>query len=203
MSESSSSSSLGDISSSSFSIAICCSKTSRCALTETYSPAAMEKDPASRPATPARIIYSGLASAPANPITRLKFESSPSLMPNTAARRPPPCAEICHRSVPAIDSCPDVFPSIASNVRLCALSSAGKPAASGWRIYPASSRASMLLMIGTTLCVPNRRAIQPSICTRAEGLCAGTAPPPDWISFAHRCACRSSFCASFSKIAAR
>ncbi len=57
---------------------------------ETYSPAAIENDPAIRPATPARRTAPADAWAPAMPRMRATFETRPSLIPKTAARAPPP-----------------------------------------------------------------------------------------------------------------
>ncbi len=55
-----------------------------------YSPAAIDKAPASRPATPAVTTLAAVAPAPATPMIRLALETSPSFTPNTAARRLPP-----------------------------------------------------------------------------------------------------------------
>ena len=63
---------------------------SRWAVIERYSPEAMEKEPATRPATPASRTMEPPGLAPAMPRTRDTFVTSPSLMPNTAARAPPP-----------------------------------------------------------------------------------------------------------------
>ncbi len=58
---------------------------------EMYSPAAIEKAPAIRPAMPARRTAPAEAWAPAMPRMRATLETRPSLTPNTAARAPPPC----------------------------------------------------------------------------------------------------------------
>lgn len=69
----------------------CCSRsmsafsTSVCELTETYSPAAMDKAPATSPAKVAKIIGSRVALAAATPIARLAVDKMPSLAPSTAA----------------------------------------------------------------------------------------------------------------------
>ena len=55
-----------------------------------YSPAAIEKPPASKPAIPASVTIVGSPEPPATPITMLKLEISPSFTPITAARRLPP-----------------------------------------------------------------------------------------------------------------
>src|SRR5437016_7176100 len=54
----------------------------------------MEEAPASRPAIPASRTNRGSAVAPAIPITRPKFESSPSLAPKTAGRPRKACGAI-------------------------------------------------------------------------------------------------------------
>src|SRR3954469_2377880 len=59
---------------------------SRCELTETYSPAAMDSAPATRPAMPAVRIAAAEAPEAATPRTRLAGETKPSLAPSTAAR---------------------------------------------------------------------------------------------------------------------
>ena len=67
------------------------SNISRCERIDTYSPAAIDSAPASRPATPRqRRSRPRSTPAPATPMIRLVFETSPSLTPNTAARRLPP-----------------------------------------------------------------------------------------------------------------
>src|SRR3954467_3308656 len=62
---------------------------SRCELTDTYSPAAIDRAPATRPAMPA--VITALVDAPeaATPNTRLAVETMPSLAPRTAARNQP------------------------------------------------------------------------------------------------------------------
>src|SRR5215217_8516909 len=62
------------------------SSASRCELTETYSPAAIDSAPAASPATPA--VTTALVDAPdaATPSTRLAVDTMPSLAPRTAAR---------------------------------------------------------------------------------------------------------------------
>ena len=54
---------------------------------ERYSPAAMEKDPATRPAMPASRTIDPPGLAPAMPRTRDTLVTRPSLMPKTAALR--------------------------------------------------------------------------------------------------------------------
>src|SRR5260221_5357137 len=92
MRTSSSCSTSGAVSSSWASSAICRAAISRALLTESHSPMAMEHEPAARPARPASRIVWPSAAAPATPMTRLRFETRPSLAPRTAARRalPPP-----------------------------------------------------------------------------------------------------------------
>ncbi len=68
---------------------------SRCAVIERYSPAAIENDPAISPATPARRTIAPPGLAPAMPSTSEIFVTSPSLTPNTAARAPPPPTSRC------------------------------------------------------------------------------------------------------------
>ena len=62
---------------------------SRWACMETYSPVAIEKDPATRPARPARRTTVPVGWAPATPRMRATLVTRPSLMPKTAARAPP------------------------------------------------------------------------------------------------------------------
>src|SRR4051812_15604588 len=62
------------------------SSASRWELTETYSPAAIESAPATRPATPAVTIEPLVAPEAATPRTRLPVDTIPSLAPSTAAR---------------------------------------------------------------------------------------------------------------------
>ena len=62
---------------------------SDCELTETYSPAAIDIEPATRPATPAMSTARGSLSAAATPSTRLAVDTMPSLAPSTAARSQP------------------------------------------------------------------------------------------------------------------
>src|SRR3954471_11041448 len=59
---------------------------SRWELTDTYSPAAIERAPATRPAMPAVTIAADDAPDAATPRTRLEVERIPSLAPRTAAR---------------------------------------------------------------------------------------------------------------------
>ena len=63
-----------------------------------YSPAAIEKAPASKPASPANAIVVLAAPEPAKPITSELLDTSPSLTPNTAARRAPERSPRCQRS---------------------------------------------------------------------------------------------------------
>ena len=78
---------------------------SRWAVMERYSPAAMEKEPAISPATPARRTIEPPGFAPAMPRTRETLVTSPSLMPKTAARAPPPRTSRCWWTGMASCSC--------------------------------------------------------------------------------------------------
>ena len=62
---------------------------SRCELTDTYSPTAIDIDPATRPATPAIKMASFDAEDAATPIMRLAVETIASSEPRTAARNHP------------------------------------------------------------------------------------------------------------------
>src|SRR5512132_3825996 len=59
---------------------------SRCELTDTYSPAAIESAPATSPAIPAMTIDAPDAPDAATPSTRLAVDRMPSLAPRTPAR---------------------------------------------------------------------------------------------------------------------
>ena len=59
---------------------------SRCELTETYSPAAIDSAPAARPAIPAVTIAAPDAPDAATPSTRHAVDTMPSFAPSTAAR---------------------------------------------------------------------------------------------------------------------
>ena len=65
------------------------------AFNDTYSPAAIEMAPASRPDTPARRTNDGSVLAPAMPRMSATLDTSPSLIPNTAARAVPPWTSLC------------------------------------------------------------------------------------------------------------
>ena len=71
---------------------------SACELTETYSPAAMDMAPATRPASPAVSTAARSAPAAATPIRRLAVETIPSFAPRTEARSQPvrcvPCRSL-------------------------------------------------------------------------------------------------------------
>ncbi len=70
------------------------SSTSTCERTEMYSPAAIEKAPASSPAIPDRRMIDGSAVAPATPMMSERLLTRPSDAPKTIARRvpaPPRC----------------------------------------------------------------------------------------------------------------
>ena len=62
---------------------------SRCELTETYSPTAIDMAPATRPAAPAMRMATFEAEDAATPIMRLEVETMASLDPRTAARSHP------------------------------------------------------------------------------------------------------------------
>ena len=75
---------------------------------DTYSPAAMENEPAMRPATPASRTAEAEECAPAMPRMRATLDTRPSLTPKTAARAPPPwrlrwlCPMSTSSSVPTV-----------------------------------------------------------------------------------------------------
>src|SRR4029453_374610 len=77
---------------------------SACELTETYSPAAIDNAPATRPATPATRMSLRLARAAATPPTRLAGETKPPLGPRTAPPRQPihavRCRSLCRTGCP-------------------------------------------------------------------------------------------------------
>jgi hypothetical protein len=62
---------------------------SACEWTDTYSPAAIDMAPATRPAMQVTRMLLWLAPAAATPTTRLAMETIPSLAPSTAARNQP------------------------------------------------------------------------------------------------------------------
>src|ERR1035438_5728794 len=73
---------------------------SACEWTDTYSPAAIDMDPATRPATPATTTPRWFACAAATPSTRLEVERMPSFAPSTAARSQPIRFVRCRSSLP-------------------------------------------------------------------------------------------------------
>ena len=73
-------------------------KRSRWLATLTYSPAAIEKAPASSPAMPANSTTPRSTPEPANPMTRAVLETRPSLMPKIAARTAPDVSTRCQVS---------------------------------------------------------------------------------------------------------
>src|SRR5579864_3279997 len=64
---------------------------SACDLTDTYSPAAMDMAPATRPATPATMTLPCVVLVAATPSSKLEVDRIPSFAPNTAARNQPAC----------------------------------------------------------------------------------------------------------------
>src|ERR1051325_5214372 len=76
---------------------------SRCELTETYSPTAIDIDPATRPATPATKMASVEAEDAATPIMRLAVDTIASSDPSNAARSHPArtlrCLSRCDREI--------------------------------------------------------------------------------------------------------
>ena len=81
---------------------------SRWLATLTYSPAAMLKAPASRPARPANRTVLLFVDAPAKPMTSAVLDTRPSLTPNTAARVEPDLSPRCQGSpgVGVMTRCP-------------------------------------------------------------------------------------------------
>src|SRR5690349_24452218 len=77
---------------------------SRCELTDTYSPTAIDIAPATSAATPATRIADGSAEDAATPIIRLAVDTMASLEPSTAARsqpeRPMRWVSRCRRAMP-------------------------------------------------------------------------------------------------------
>jgi hypothetical protein len=66
------------------------------ACTDTYSPAAIDMAPATRPATPVSITTVGVLPAAAMPTTRLAVDTRPPLAPSTAARSQPDLLPRCN-----------------------------------------------------------------------------------------------------------
>ena len=66
-----------------------------CIRDRTYSPAAIDIAPETKPATPVNKIVSCVAFAAAMPITKLAVETIPSFAPKTAARNQPMRCERC------------------------------------------------------------------------------------------------------------
>src|SRR5471032_1115850 len=71
---------------------------SRCELTDTYSPTAIDIEPATSPATPATIIVPLVADDAATPIIKLAVETIASSEPSTAARSQPARPLLCTSS---------------------------------------------------------------------------------------------------------
>src|SRR3954447_7250627 len=63
--------------------------------TEMYSPVAIENAPATSPARPASDTVVGSARPPAKPTISAKFETRPSIIPNTVGRNQPPLTSRC------------------------------------------------------------------------------------------------------------
>ena len=107
---------------SSRSIEIWFSNSSRWLCMLMYSPAAMEKAPARRPATPARTMNwlpaAAPAAAPATPMTSERLLTRPSFAPKTAARSVPERPPRCHASsrarllVPALPPAVQLLPDL-------------------------------------------------------------------------------------------
>jgi hypothetical protein len=68
---------------------------SDCELTDTYSPAAIDSAPATKPASAATITEARSGCAAATPTTRLLVEMSPSFAPRTVARSQPMLLLLC------------------------------------------------------------------------------------------------------------
>src|ERR1700712_5516419 len=68
---------------------------SRCELTDTYSPTAIENAPANNPAMPAVNTALVLELAAVTPSIKLALETMPSLTPSTAARSQPERCDRC------------------------------------------------------------------------------------------------------------
>ncbi|CAM5311585.1 hypothetical protein SHIRM173S_11296 [Streptomyces hirsutus] len=60
-----------------------------------YSPAAMEKAPAARPARPVMTMVCCPTEPPATPVISARLETRPSIAPNTAGRSQPPLTSRC------------------------------------------------------------------------------------------------------------
>src|SRR5664279_1178099 len=90
MAASSASSAAGERCSSAFSTAISASVSSAWEVTETYSPVAMEKAPATRPANPVSTTVRCATPPPVTLAMSAKLDTRPSVMPNTAGRNQPP-----------------------------------------------------------------------------------------------------------------
>src|SRR5829696_6748893 len=180
---------------------------SRALVTESHSPIAIEQAPATSPARPVnRIVRPGTA-APATPMTRLKFDTSPSLAPSTAARSAlPPARWPPSSRATALPGTPlGGAAAIASTMRLCERLATGRPpaTASGCASYWPLSRRSSALRVGSTNCGPKRRASQASERVRQPGCRAGTLAPMRASWLRQNSACASSTAASRRYTSAR
>lgn len=147
-----------------FSSAMSDSNDSRCVRTETYSPRAIERAPATTPARPASRTTLGTGAAPAIPMTRLTFETRPSFAPRTAARRRPEESTLCSRWIAASSR------RAASRSELARLSftCASSPARS-WRAT-STHRNSALRADGLALRIDHMRGGRPPSISRSNVL---------------------------------
>ena len=174
---------------------------------ETYSPAAIENDPASRPATPASSVTVREVPEPAKPITRAVFDTRPSLTPNTPARSVPDRSPRCHDSRRRICAWGSGRPpSIrCARVRACPRSSAAIPgAASGSLSYMPASAFSARSISGRTVFTDSLLAAVPISRVRRLGPPSAGISAPASRSLPSQCAaCFSSIDASSRKISWR
>ena len=179
---------------SSRSCSICERANSRALVTDSHSPSAIEIAPATSPAKPVSRMVCAASPAPATPITRHRFDTSPSLAPSTAARSSLPLPRRCHFSARAIwgPSRPPGWPEAAWITAAWLRSSADRRVASRCPAYLSRSANSVAAMAGSTKSGPKRRARRASTRVRKLGVKRRASTPAAASFSRHSRACSAS-----------